>query len=529
MKVNFKTKAAQLLVALLVVGGVAVQQPDPATAQHTGTSQVSIFGANDPDVIPGEYIVVMRDEASSVSLTNAIQSVQRAGIRSGTGQTLERFDNSISGFSGALSPADLNTLRANPRVAFIEADGIMRASSQNWGQDRIDQNEALLDGAPYLPEMTGAGVHVYVIDTGIRTDQTQFAGRIGNGFVGDGLTPGDCNGHGTHVAGTVGGTTDGVAPGVMLHSVKVLNCSGVGSKSATIAGIDWVAENSVFPAVANLSLGGDASPAVDAAVDRLIDSGVTVVVAAGNEDQDACEVSPARVPRALTVGASTISDSRAYFSNWGGCVDVFAPGEDIVSADFASVSGRVSLSGTSMAAPHVAGAAALALERTPLAHVLAEDPALVPNYVDNYIYAYATWDALADIGDSSPDVLLNVRSQLDDLDCFKQPQTGSQRILGELRNVTTSYPVGGFGVPTQTRDLRSCLFVLSPTSLELALQLWDGSSWQTVASGQTRAYEGSAGTSVVVEYDNAPPGPYQWVVQSPNRVATSYLFDVDGF
>ncbi|MGH7607846.1 MAG: S8 family peptidase, partial [Gemmatimonadales bacterium] len=264
-------------------------------------------------------------------------------------------------------------LARNPLVAYVEPDQVyrvdatqtMNANGDPWGLDRIDQRAVPLSRT-YTYTATGSGVHAYIIDTGIWTLHPDFGGRADNVydafglsslFGGFGVTGIDCNGHGTHVAGTVGGATYGVAKGVSLHGVRVLSCAGVGLTSQIIAGIDWVRQNHVKPAVANMSLGGGLSTALNTATTNLSNAGVFVAVAAGNENADACRVSPASAVGVFTTASSTKTDAKSSFSNWGGCVEGYAPGSAIVS-DFL-LGATMSLSGTSMASPHVAGVAAL--------------------------------------------------------------------------------------------------------------------------------------------------------------------------
>src|SRR5262249_51466616 len=236
-------------------------------------------------------------------------------------------------------------------------------SNATWGIDRIDQRNLPLSGT-YTYNFTGAGVHAYIIDTGIRATHQNFGGRVSSqGFtaINDGNGTNDCNGHGTHVSGTVGSSTYGVAKGVTLHAVRVLSCSGSGSTSGVIAGVDWVTQNRILPAVANMSLGGGVSTALDTAVNNSINSGVTYAIAAG--DTNPCTLSPARVAAALTVGATTMTDARSSFSNFGTCVDLFAPGSSITSTWNTSDTATNTISGTSMATPHVTGVAALYLQQ----------------------------------------------------------------------------------------------------------------------------------------------------------------------
>lgn len=290
------------------------------------------------------------------------------------------YEHALRGYAARVSEGQIGALARDGRVARVERDQVVHATGTQpgatWGIDRIDAR-AGTDGT-YSYSATGAGVTAYVIDTGILTTHEDFGGgRASHGydFISGDADATDCNGHGTHVAGTIGGTEWGVAKDVSLVGVRVLDCRGSGSWSGVIAGIDWVTADAVDregPAVANMSLGGGASSSVDAAVQRSIASGVSYAIAAGNGDrlgraQDACNYSPARVPEAMTIGATTKADAKTSWSNYGACVDWFAPGASITSAWYTSNTATNTISGTSMAAPHVAGAAALYLQRSPSA------------------------------------------------------------------------------------------------------------------------------------------------------------------
>ncbi|HEV2148666.1 MAG TPA: S8 family peptidase [Longimicrobiaceae bacterium] len=357
------------LVLLLPLGFAACSDTPQTLAPADGASSAPLLGAAPgAQAVPGRYIVVFGE-----GVADAPGLAQRLTAQAG-GTLHYTYQHAVRGFAASLPEAALGGLRSNPNVAYVEQDQVMKAvgtqTGATWGIDRIDARSGT-DGL-YNYAQTGVGVKVYVIDTGIRLSHTEFTGRVRTGYdaVTAGGTADDCNGHGTHVAGTVGGTLYGVAKAVELYAVRVLDCGGSGTTSGVIAGVDWVTGNHVKPAVANMSLGGGASSTLDAAVQRSIDAGVTYAIAAGNGDfigrqQDACNSSPARVGDAITIGATNSSDAKASWSNYGNCVDFFAPGVSITSAWYTGDAATNTISGTSMAAPHVAGAAALYLEANP--------------------------------------------------------------------------------------------------------------------------------------------------------------------
>lgn len=412
--------------ALMALGATAAQaQLLGGTLQRVGNELGTVLHADNPNTISGQYIVVLEDNAGPIA------------------ETVERLLSTVGGsflaelpiINGAVVRVDglsARMLAANPLVDYVEQDQVMSVNNTaaqtpaTWGLDRSDERARMLDNQYRYPADGGAGTHIYVIDTGIRSTHSEFTGRVGEGrnFVGSssggllgglfgGLLGGlfgggdidptdyeDCNGHGTHVSGTAAGSTYGVAKSATIYGVRVLGCNGSGSNSGVIAGVDWVANNATMPAVANMSLGGGASTALDDAVRNAVNSGVVMVVAAGNDNTNACNGSPNRVAEAITVGSTTQNDSRSSFSNTGSCVDIFAPGSSITSAWYQSDTQTNTISGTSMASPHVAGAAALLL-----------DEASSPQAVFDLVIDDATTGVLTGIGSGSPNSLLYVRPQ----------------------------------------------------------------------------------------------------------------------
>ncbi len=310
---------------------------------------------------------------------------------------------SLSASTPSPTPSPTPTPTPSPTPGPAPTPGPVSRTAASWGLDRVDQANLPLDGR-IATNQNGAGVTTYIIDTGVRADHDEFTGRVINGFssINDGNGSNDCNGHGTHVAGTVAGSTYGVAPSATVVPVRVLSCSGSGSTSGVIAGIDWAVRHhqAGVPAVANMSLGGGYSAALNAAVAAGIADGISFSVAAGNSSDNACSYSPASEPTAITVGSTTSTDGRSSFSNWGSCLDVFAPGSSIRSAWYTSSTSTATLSGTSMAAPHVAGAAAL---------LLSAQPSATPAAVRNAMVGGATQNVISDVA-GSPNLLVNVAS-----------------------------------------------------------------------------------------------------------------------
>ncbi|MBL4659405.1 MAG: S8 family peptidase, partial [Alcanivoracaceae bacterium] len=409
----------------------------PLQSQSTTFSEVPTEGIdkvlvyNSAKVIPNQYIVVLKEQVVEQQVQTLMLSIGNFSEKEAKARvindmsidlatraqgSLERiYTSALNGFVlKSSSRKAVSALANDSRVAFIEADQMVSiGTTQNnatWGLDRIDQVNLPLNST-YIYNQDGTGVTAYIVDTGIRTTHNLFGGRASGGFtsISDGNGTTDCNGHGSHVAGTVGSSTYGVAKNVDLVAVRVLDCSGSGSFSGVIAGIDWVTANHVSPAVANMSLGGGISTATDNAVNAAVAAGVTMVVAAGNNNADACGFSPARAVNAITVGSTTSSDSRSSFSNYGSCLDIYAPGSSITSTWSTSNSATNTISGTSMASPHVAGVAALYLDANPNA-----TPAQVQTAIENA----AGVGKVSDAKKGSPNLLLNNNFNIEDPDQY---------------------------------------------------------------------------------------------------------------
>jgi subtilisin family serine protease len=368
----------KLAILPLVLAIAACSDSQAPTEMMPVTTPAAVAG----QAIPNRYVVVFKNTVAATSVSGEAQRI----VNADKGKLHFVYEHSIHGFAADLSPSAVAALRLNRNVAYVEQDRVVtieatQSPTPSWGLDRIDQKALPLNNSYTYPN-TGAGVHVYGIDTGILYSHTDFGGRASKGF--DAITSGgnavDCNGHGTHTATTIAGAKYGVAKGATVVGVRVLDCGGSGSFSQVIAGVNWVTNNAIKPAVANMSLGGGAFQALDDAVTASIGKGIVYAIAAGNNfGSNACNNSPARTPNALTVAASDISDNRASFSDIGTCVDIYGPGVNITAGWIGSNTATNTISGTSMATPHVAGVVALYLSANPTATPAQVRTALVTN------------------------------------------------------------------------------------------------------------------------------------------------------
>ncbi|WP_345515333.1 S8 family peptidase, partial [Streptomyces yanii] len=398
--------ARRRLAAASVIAGAALALSTaaafPATAAGTA-AEGRIENAGAPGAINGSYIVTLDEAAADAG------STQGKALAKEYGATIKKtYRAALNGYAVELSEAQAKKFAADPAVESVVQNRTFTVSGTqpsppSWGLDRIDQKTLPLNQSYTYPDKAGEGVTAYIIDTGVRITHSDFGGRASYGYdaIDNDNTAQDGNGHGTHVAGTVAGSAYGVAKKAKIVAVRVLNNSGSGTTAQVVAGIDWVTAHAVKPAVANMSLGGGADSVLDAAVRNSIASGITYAVAAGNESTNASTKSPARVTEAITVGSTTSTDARSSFSNYGSVLDIFAPGSSITSSWNTSDSATNTISGTSMATPHVAGAAAL---------YLADHPADTPAQVSAGLVAAASTGVVTSPGAGSPNRLLNVGS-----------------------------------------------------------------------------------------------------------------------
>jgi subtilisin family serine protease len=394
---KIRTAATTVVAAAALVGGFTALPAQAAPAPAEG----KVLAAGSPTAVKDSYIVTLKKAAGLKSASSAGKSL----IKEYGGTVRKTFSTALNGYTATLSAAEARRLAADPAVAAVEQNQTVHVdatqSSAPWGLDRIDQAALPLSGTYTYPDTAGAGVTAYVIDTGVRITHSQISGRASNGYdaVDGDTTAQDGNGHGTHVATTIAGSTYGVAKAAKIVAVRVLDNAGSGTTAGVIAGIDWVTANHSGPSVANMSLGGGASTSLDTAVSNSIASGVTYAIAAGNSSANASSYSPARVAAAITVGATTSTDARASYSNYGSVLDIFAPGSSITAGWNTSDTATNTISGTSMATPHVAGAAAV---------YLAGHTSATPAQVATALTGGATTGVVTSPGSGSPNRLLKL-------------------------------------------------------------------------------------------------------------------------
>ncbi|GAQ56190.1 S8 family peptidase [Streptomyces acidiscabies] len=393
---SHKALLTATLAAATLVGGLTALPAQAAPAEG------KVVAAGSPTAVKDSYIVTLKSQAGLKSASVAGKNL----IKEYGGEVDKTFGAALNGYTATLSAQEARRLAADPSVASVEQNQTVRLadttqSSAPWGLDRVDQAALPLSGTYTYPDSAGSGVTAYVIDTGVRITHAQISGRATYGYdaVDGDTTAADGNGHGTHVATTIAGSTYGVAKKAKIVAVRVLDNSGSGTTAGVIAGVDWVTANHSGPSVANLSLGGGASASLDTAVRNSIASGVTYAIAAGNSNVDASSSSPARVTEAITVGATTNTDARASYSNYGSVLDIFAPGSSITAGWYTSDTATNTISGTSMATPHVAGAAAV---------YLAGHTSATPTQVATALVSGSTTNVVTSPGSGSPNRLLKL-------------------------------------------------------------------------------------------------------------------------
>ena len=490
-----------LLTTALVACSDTPTPSAPATARVPGAATYAKGG----DPIANSYIVVYKDNVQDVDGESDDIAAKTGG------KVKHKYRFALKGMAIEMSAAQAAALAADPRVASVEQDQTMTASAEQsgatWGIDRIDQRTRPLSGS-YVYNADGTGVTVYIIDTGINFTHTEYAGRAFTGVdeITTGGTAADCNGHGSHVSGTVGGATYGVAKNVKLVAVRVLDCNGSGSNSGVIAGIDWVTGNRTLPAAANMSLGGGFSSTLNAAVDKSTAAGITYAIAAGNSSADACNTSPASAPSSITVGATDITDAFASFSNYGTCVHINGPGVSITSSWIGSNTATNTISGTSMATPHVAGTAALYLQ---------VNPSATPSQVRSALTSNATANVISGVPAGTPNLLL----------------------YSGFIATGTQPPVASF---TSSCSLLACTFDASASTAQAATATY---SWTfgdaTSGSGKTTSHtygasstytvaltvtdaNGTSTASRTVTVSNTPPAPVASFTYSCNGFTCSF-------
>ncbi|GGJ36338.1 S8 family peptidase [Deinococcus roseus] len=505
---NRVTSAALLTLTLALASCNSTAPQDaglPMPSSKNTVTEAPIYGNS----ASGEYIVVFRKTATvqgqSISKLGAGQVVQMLGLEKQGVQVQAVYSDVLDGFAAKLSGSNVQKLTADPRVAYLQAVQTYHAvdtqtSPPSWGLDRIDQQNLPLSNS-YTYSTSGTGVTAYILDTGLNTTHVAFSGRasIGYDVINDGQNGKDCQGHGTHVAGTIGSSTYGVAKNVKLVAVRVLGCDGTGSNQGIIQAINWVAQNAQKPAVVNMSLGPQSrsvDQAMDDAIASAISRGITFVLAAGNSNDDACYYSPARTPAAITVASSTSTDARSSFSNYGTCVDIFAPGSNITSTWIGSTTATNTISGTSMASPHTAGAAAL---------VLSANPAFTPQQVRDTLVNTATQNKITDPKGTANRLLFVGQGTTQPPTTDPCSGTNCSKYTGSLSSGQSAYQPNNTYFNYAGGTLKGWLKGPSGSDFDLVLYKWNGSAWQAVSRAETSSSDES------ITY-NAGSGYYTWEV-----------------
>lgn len=499
------SRAVIAAVAAAAASTALVFQAAPVASADEGAagsgSPGQIIGTDNPDAIPGEYVVVFRDQGQSVAANNRSATAMTA--KHG-GRVKHTYGAAVDGYAATMTEAEARRVAADIAVERVEQAyrvGIVaeQVNPGSWGLDRTDQQDLPLNQRYRYPDQAGSGVHVYVMDTGVNLSHTEFTGRTGSGydFVDSDTNPTDCNGHGSHVAGTAAGTSYGIAKRATVHAVRVLNCSGSGSNADIIAGVNWIKTNALKPAVVNYSIGCSSrctDTTMDNAVKSLVASGVMWVQAGGNGNDDTCYYSPQRVPEALTVGNSTSVDAKASSSAWGSCQDLFAPGTNITSAWYDSSTSTRTITGTSMASPHVAGAVALYLGANPSASSAQVHSAIVGNSVSG---------TLTGVPSGTPNRLLNTEFLLGDTTPAELRVTnpGSQTSTVGTSDSATTGATGG-----------TSPYTFSATGLPAGLSI--STSTGTISGTPTTAGTSSVTVTVRDSAGRTASASFSWTVSA---------------
>lgn len=501
MKKNLVVSSLMLGALLIACGQNSTKSSIEQEQIRSHAKRVPLLGVDNPEAIQDQYIVRLHSNVSVSALSaQGVNGLISSFGLDPKGVIIQHvYGQLIEGFSAKLSPENLNKLRKDARVQYIEADQMVFStgsqSNATWGIDRSDQQDLPLNRT-YNYSTEASNVTAYIIDTGINTNHEDFGGRAVWGTNTVDRRNEDCHGHGSHVAGTVGGTKYGIAKGAKLVGVKVMDCEGKGSLSGVIRGVEWSASQKNGPAVANMSLGGPAHQSTDDAVRAAVRKGLVMVVASGNKNEDACNSSPARVSEAITVNATDKKDQRSHFSNYGRCTDIFAPGTDITSAWKGRRNATKTISGTSMAAPHVAGGVAL---------ILAKNPSLTPAQVAQKLYADSSKNKIRNPGSGSTNRLLFTDPDSGvDPGPDPNPKPDDQIYEGRVNNNSSSFQPNSKGFQWSGGNLKGVLSS-SAADLDLYLQKRVNNRWVDVAASVNNA------SSEMIDF-NAASGTYRWEI-----------------